>query len=148
MLPVLLEVALPVMLPLTLTLSEVLVTAAAQRNPPPPVVVLATAKAVALVEPVELPLTETDDVIVGIWFAASPIDETPPAPPTEFRMAAMLAEPVNRFGSEPPPILSGDAITRPRKSGRLNVVEPSPTPKVVLISENRVEYVDRLMACP
>ena len=37
--------------------------------------------------------------------------------------------------------------TLPCKSGKLNVLEPSPTPYVVLIAENKAEYVERLTAC-
>jgi hypothetical protein len=37
---------------------------------------------------------------------------------------------------------------RPLKSGRLNVVDPSPTPKYVLVIAKRSEYVVRETAAP
>src|SRR3569833_1523024 len=124
--PVLLEVAEPFIEPLTLTESETLPTAPPQEKLPPPVVVLLVAKLVVPVEPLSVPLTETFDVIEGISLAARACIPSPPAPPRVLRSEVMpLPE---SLPESAPPILSGDATTRPRRSGRLNVVAPSPAP--------------------
>jgi hypothetical protein len=54
---------------------------------------------------------------------------------------------------EPPVLLALYVVPAPTgkrslKSGRLKVVLPSPTPNVVLVTANKVAYVERLTACP
>jgi len=65
---------------------------------------------------------------------------------------------VDPFAQEIPPAVFPTATPRfadiaptrlsSLKSGRLNVVEPSPAPKYVLVIANRLEYVDRDLADP
>src|SRR3990172_5407595 len=50
--------------------------------------------------------------------------------------------------ADTPPMLSLPRGKRPRKSGKLNVVEPSPVPNAVLTTANKSAYVVRETAEP
>ena len=116
--------------------------------PPPPVLVevpllMRPAARYAPLPPMSLPPTicaGTECVCAGIsavmsvWFCA------PPAVPRE---AVPLIPPVDeleprRFAAVLP-ILSSPNTALPRRSGTLNVVDPSPTPNVVLVTANSAE---------
>jgi hypothetical protein len=86
-----------------------------------------------------------DVIPVGNWASVNVSVSAPPACPS-VPVPMPLAD-VNRPAAVPP-MLSTPATMRPRVSGRLKVVLPSPLPNAVPVIAKSVAYVVLEMACP
>lgn len=93
-------------------------------------------------EPVAVKVTAPDVDIAPLVPAISGEPEAPvvnDASPVKFWNASVCPEPKVRPGSYVTLSSAQFLIKRPRRSGKLNDVEPSPAPKVVPIAANNAE---------